>query len=92
MRSNNQFHRAEQSQIASIPVFMATMEQILEHKAAGNDAYKAGDMADAIGAYSQAVNLLPKLRDPDPDSSDEEDAKDESVDIASVDAELAKQG
>jgi hypothetical protein len=71
---------------------MATMEQILGYKAAGNDAYKAGDMAEAIGAYSQAVNLLPKLRDPDPDSSDEEDAKDESVDIASVDAELAKQG
>ena len=66
------------------------LEEILAHKATGNDAYKAGDMAEAIRAYSLAVNILPNLADDD--DSSEEDEKDAGVLIADVEPDVAKQG
>jgi len=59
---------------------------LLEHKAAGNEAYKQKDFAAAIAGYSRAVKLLPLLEDPnDSDSA-------ECVVRSSVDPEVLKQG
>ena len=59
------------------------MEALLEHKAAGNEAYKAKDMAAAIEAYSQAIKCLPALKD-----ADDSDSDDAAVDLENVDPDL----
>lgn len=65
---------------------MAILDEVLEHKAAGNEAYKAKDYVAAVDGYSKAIKLLPDIEDPN-DSDDEN-----CVSRASVDPELLKQG
>ena len=68
------------------PPMASVLEQVLEHKGVGNEAYKQKDYAAAIAGYGKAAKLLPVLEDPN--DSDCEDA----VPRSSVDPELLKQG
>lgn len=66
---------------------MSALSELLAHKAAANEAYKAKDLTEAIAGYSKAISLLPVLGEPN-DSDDEENTTPRSA----VDGELLTQG
>jgi len=69
------------------------LTKLLEHKAAGNELYKAKDFEGAVKEYAKAVVDVPKFEDED--SDDEGPSKATSGgkdDMAKSDPELLKQG
>ena len=68
---------------------MAPIDELLVHKARGNDCYKEQDYAGAISAYMPAVLLVPQF--PNDDDSDYEGPSAAEI-VAATDPELLKQG
>ena len=67
---------------------MTALEDLLAHKAAGNECYKTQDYAGAIAGYSKAVALLPR----EADSDDEDEGAAAKAAMSAADPELLKQG